>query len=600
MFKVENCLIESLLKLRETQMKKLNRFFIALFLLTISNLSSAYVTVGATNDCDYASLEDAYNDADPFVRVTTEDIHMDSFLISKAKWFTGGYSTCALAISGTQSENHSKWTNNGGAPIVNIDTGLTNSIVVLDKFEIYNGDNTISGQTGGIRVRGNVALAIARSLIHDNESKYGGGINLNGEDVRVTVTNSRIYNNSALDGGGVDCSNGASFTLLEQSTIRGNNSSRDGGGIYAAYDCQISIRSGDSESPFQADLGVVGNTTLGQGGGIFISTGADVELIGNNQHPASIVGNVSNIDTNSVIIGGGGVYLRGDGNIPSDGTTFRATNARIDFNIAKHAGAGIAVTSGATFSMSRSEETCWDNDKCSSLSQNILTDATGEGAAGYIYDVSTANISGTYIADNQANLSAVFALNLVGTLRLEGNLIVGNTSFTQPFASELFSLSGNNGLASNLDFYYNTMVDNNAGASFNLDGASSQQWLQIYNSIIRDQGEIITTNGAIDPFLNINCNYVHETDSFSVATTSVDNYNLSPDFVDTDSRNYHLVANSLAQDLCSEDTIQSNYKDLNGNNRGYDNPNVLNLRGAFDAGAFEYITDDVIFSNSFD
>jgi hypothetical protein len=581
-------------------MKKLNRFLITIFLLTLSNLSSAYVTVGATNDCDYASLEDAYNDADPFVRVTTEVIHNDVFTISKTKWYTGGYSTCALAESGTQSDNHTKWTNNGGNPIVDIDTGASNSIVVIDQFEIYNGDNSVSGLTGGIKARGNVSLAIANSLIHDNESKYGGGINLNGDDVRVTVTNSRIYNNSALDGGGVDCSNGASFTLLEQSTIKNNNSSRDGGGIFAISNCQVSIRSGDSEPPFQADLGIVGNTAQEQGGGIYISIGADVELMGNNQHPASIVGNVSNIDTNSVVIGGGGVYLRGDGNIPSDGTTFSGTNARIDFNIAKHAGAGIAVTNGATFTMNRSEEACWDNDKCSSLTQNILTDATGDGAAGYMYNVSSANISGTYIADNQANYSAAFALNLVGTLRLEGNLIVGNTSFTQPFASELFSLSGNNGLASNLDFYYNTLVDNNAGVSFNLDGASSQQWLQIYNSIIRDQGDIISANGAIDPFLNINCNYVHETDSLTAATTSVDNYNLNPGFVDSGTRDYHLAANSLAQDLCNENMIQSNYKDLNGNTRGVDNLDIGNLRGTFDAGAYEFTANDVIFSNSFD
>ena len=578
---------------------KLNKSVYCILLLFITSIGSAFVTVGPTNDCDYSNLEDAYNDADAFVRVTTHTLN-DSFTISKTKWITGGYLNCQAAEDGDPPTGHTVWMPSAiNMTTVDIDAN-SSSIVVLDNFDIQNGSYAAFEQTGGIRVRGDVALTLANSLVHHHLSDVGA-INLSGEDTRVLLTNTKVYNNiSNSYGGGIACYNNATLSILGESSIDNNSTNGDGGGIYASSGCQVTSQSGDSNPLLQAEYGIINNTAEGQGGGIYIATGADVELLGNNEHPASIVGNISNIDTTNVIIGGGGVYVRGDGEIPSDGTTFTATNARIDFNIAIHAGAGVGVTSGGTFTMQRGDGDCWDNDKCSSLSQNILTDATGNGAAGYIYDVASANISGTYIYGNQANEAALFELNQVGTLRMEGNLITGNGPFTQAFASELFSVIGNNGFASNLDMYYNTIAGNNVNTHFYMNNTSSQQWVKIYNSIIFDQGDIVTSIGGIDPNLVFNCNFVHETDSLSVAQSAIDNFDSNPNFVDAANGDYHVISGSLSKDLCNENLFQSNYKDLNGRTRGLSDPNVPDLRGPFDAGAYENYDNENIFKNGFE
>ena len=592
---------------------------LSLLLLTVTSISSAFVTVGATADCDYNTLLDAYNDADPFVRITANKTVKPNFTFAKTKWMTGGYASCASASAGDPPVGKTYWL----APFDNmvtfdIDGPVgSNTIIVADGFNIYGGVNTGLGQTGGIKVWGDVFLTIANSNVYDHESEFGGGIQVHGEDARVIATNTQIYNNTAIKvGGGVSCTNGASFTLMGESSIKGNEALSGanlvefpghGGGIYADTGCQVTINSGDNNDLFATEFGVLSNIAAGQGGGIYIKGGSSVELTGNANHPASIIGNISNIDTTDVIIGGGGVYLQGSNNFPGDGTSFTSTNGRIELNIAQHAGAGFGVTGGASFTMNRAEGNCWDNDKCSSLSSNFVSDADHDGdgtaAAGYIYDInSTASISQTLLKNNHANESALFYVRHFGNLFLEGNVITDNGPNGQPFASDLITLYAVTN-AANLDFFYNTIAGNTVDNHFNFYGSNAQNWVRIYNSIIYDQGDIFTISGNTTPFLRMKCNYVHETNSFPSNGGSIeleDNYPFNPDFVDSANGDYHLQSQSFAKDLCSENEIQSSYPDIEGNPRGIDDPAVPNLRGPFDVGAYEEISFDIIFKDSFE
>lgn len=563
-------------------------------LTCIATTSSAFITVGSTLDCTYDNLIDANNDPDVFVRVTSQQTYSDSFTITKSKFFTGGYDTCADAIAGNIGQFKTKWRRFNDGTVVNVNANqASQSIIAISNFEIYGGKNAAFAGAGGINVRGNSSLLLSNSLVHNNEGDEGGGIRVTGSQARVTLNSSELSNNTGNSAGaGVYCENDATFTMLADSLIKANTTTGKGGGIFANDGCQVSVQSGDSLDPLNVQLGIVGNQAS-LGGGVYLKAGADMQLTGNNEHPASIVGNVSNIDTNNVIIGGGGVFMTGSG------TTFNATNGRIDFNLAQNVGAGIGVLDHAMFTMNRLDTPCWDNDKCSSLSENIILKATGGSAAGYIYDQASANISQTIIADNKAENTSVIGVSNAGYVRLEGNLIVGNGPFNQNFSLRLFEISGVGGNAGNLDFFYGTIVKNNTASMFYLDGATSQQFVNINNSIIRDQGTIISTVGAINPFLNMDCNYVHEIDSLALATTNTDFFNLDPNFVDYANGDYHLSSQSLAQDLCNEATIQSSFKDLNGNDRGYENPDVSNLRGPFDSGAYE-MNSDVIFSHGFE
>jgi len=560
--------------------------------MAISFNSYAFVTVGSTLDCDYDNLLDAYNDADVFVRVTSQQSYTDSFVIAKAKWFTGGYDTCADAETNTLGSFKTKWKRFNDGTVVQINTNAI-SLITIANFEIFDGRNIAFAGAGGILVLGNASLLLSNSDVHDNEGNEGGGIRVRGANARVTISNSMIRNNSSTSaGGGIYCEDAATVTMTGDSAIKVNTATGNGGGIFGNLNCQINVQSGDTNDLFANEFGILSNTAS-KGGGVYLQGQADMVLEGNNTHPASIIGNVANINSNPVIIGGGGVFITGDG------TTFTGKNARIDFNVAENVGAGFGVLSSARFTMERLDADCWDNDKCSSLSDNFITKATGDSAAGYVYNQASAIIAQTYIGRNRAELTSVISVANAGYALLEGNLIEDNGPFNQSFSLRLFNINGSGGSAGNMDFWYNTVVSNNSNRMFYLDGSNSQQFLNIYNSIIKDQGDIISTNGAIVPFLNINCNYVHETASLALATTSVDNFNLDPRFVDAANGNYHLASNSLAIDLCQEQVFNSGFKDLNALERGYDHPDIFNLRGPFDAGAFE-VNDDSIFNNGFE
>ena len=228
----------------------------------------------------------------------------------------------------------------------------------------------------------------------------------------------------------------------------------------------------------------------------------------------------------------------------------------------------------------------------------MVVQSSGTAAAGYVYDQATADIAQTIIHANKADRTATFVSDKVAYIRLEGNIFYENAAFTQATATDLLSVEGNNGFAGNMDFFYNTVALNSVFNHFFLDGTSSQQWLKINNSIIYDQGNIIRTTGATSPNLIADCNYVHESVSFSVAQSATDLFTTNPSFIDAANGNFHLDSQSFAMDLCNENSIQSNYKDLNGQARGFDNPNLIDLRGTYDAGAYEQY-NDLIFRSSF-
>lgn len=560
-------------------------------LACISTAGSAFVTVGTTASCDYDNLLDAYNDVDPNVRVTTE-VEFNLETISKTQFFKGGYINCTYAMADVQTSGLSQWTRSGFGTV--IDISGSNIIVTMDQFEIYGGLTLADSAAGGISVSGNVGFILSDSIVRDNTGHQGGGIRLSGSDARVTISSTRVYDNSATtDGGGIFCDDGARFAMIGDSNLKNNTAVDFGGGIFADTNCQASSLSGAVDGLEFLEYGIIGNQA-NKGGGVYLSGGADMTLTGNTSHPANIVANKSIVNSLLLAAGGGGVYVTGDG------SSFTGTNARIDYNLAKNTGAGFAVLDSASFTMKRDNAPCWDNDECSSVSFNDTTENAGNSAAGFISNHASVIIAQTHINRNRANNAAVFTIENVSTLHLEGSLIINNGPFNQVGASELFTIRGPSSFISALDFFYNTIGTNNTYSHFLLDGTDAQQFVKIYNSLIRNQGDIITTVGAVDPVLQVGCNYVHETASFSVAQIMIDTIALNPGFVDAANNDYHVVFGSFSKDLCDESTIQSNHKGLNGNTRGYDDPSMGNLRGPFDAGAYEQVDGDIIFKNGFE
>ncbi len=567
----------------------LTKLISSIILLALTTVSLAFVTVGPTNDCDYNNLEAAYNDNDAIMRVTSQSTYSEVFIIEKTKFIFGGYDTCADAENNTLGTSKSKWRLG-----VNIEANLPAlSIIFLDHFEIYDGSNNSFAGAGGIRVAGNSSLLLSNSNVHDNQSIEGGGIRVSGSAAKVTITNTTIENNTASENGaGVYCSDEAFFTMIGESAIENNSATFNGGGIYATDDCQISVLSGNTPNELTR-YGILTNTAV-RGGGVFMRNGADMELTGNDEHPATILGNASTLNDDfdvTVLLGGGGVYLTGDG------TTFVGTNARIDSNIAKFHGAGFAVEYNAEFTMQRKDTPCWSNDKCSTLYRNNISENNGSGAVGYLFDHGTAHIYNTYISENKADVSSLFVAYVSSFLYLEGNLIVNNTSTNQASASHLIEMKRAN-LQSQVNFHYNTLTANNAWSIFHIDNTLGKQQLFTYNSIIWEQGDIIEQVGGSSNIVRFVCNLVHETTSLSVASILQYTYIINPNFVDAINFDYQLANNSQAKDMCQDTSVASG-NDLNGNYRGYDDVNLDDLQGPFDAGAYEQNLD-LIFANGFE
>jgi len=567
---------------------------LSLIMFLLTTQASAVITVGAggIGVCDHNNLFDAFDDAitnnDHFIRVTSELIMHDTFIINDFIQITGGYDNCADANNNIAGTNLSQWDGDNSDTVVNINVAGVLPLVLIENFRIFDGNDTGFEGAGGIKVS-NGSLTLINSTVESNAGSEGGGIQVTGNSSSLTLQDTIITNNSAtILGGGISCNNMAEMNMSGDSVITLNTTNGNGGGIFGSNSCQININNGTPN--LHPIFGLNGNIAE-FGGGVYLSQGADMTITGDNSNPAEIVNNIST-SANAQFEGGGGAFLT------DNGTTLTATNAHISRNTAVNFGAGMVVKNSALVTMKRLNTPCWDNDKCSSLSGNRITSNTGNSAAGFFGFGGTGNINQTFISNNQANSRAIFRIDDFASVNMEGNVIVDNVGLSGVTTQSLFEVTGNSG--STLDFFYNTIASNNAFVMFVLNGISSSQSIRIINSIIWDQGDIIATLGGNTATGVFNCNFVHETTT--LFGSMVDNFVSNPTFVDSANGDFHLSDNSFAIDLCNENTIQSQFKDLNGKDRGNDYPAIVDLRGTFDAGAYEYqfAELDIIFKNGFE
>ncbi len=570
-------------------------------LLILSGQSFGFITVGlgGIGVCDHNNLLDAFIEAkannDHFIRVTSEMTLHDTFIINDFIQITGGYDSCADADTNTLGTNLTQWSGDNTDTVVTIDVSGVLPLVLLENFRVFNGRNIGASGAGGISIV-NGSVTLLNSVVESNAGREGGGIRVRGIS-SLTIQDSSIGSNSATSlGGGIFCfGQDASVTMKGDSVIKLNSSTNKGGGIYAAIDCSISINNGAPN--INPVFGINGNLA-DFGGGVYLSTGADMIISGNDLQPAEISDNLS-LNNNAQFAGGGGVFLTGAG------TTLTATNTEISGNTAVNYGAGMVVEDFAQITMKRLNTPCWDNDKCSRLWKNRITSNTGYAAVGYLDSGAVAKINQTYISENEANSKLVFYVKNAAFLRMEGNIVAYNIGVSLATTQSLFEISGPLNSGGNIDFLYNTLTHNNASTMFKLNATNSQPTLRIMNSMINDQGLILETAGANTPIVTMHSNYVHENASLIGTLTFnhlIANPSLYADFVDGNNGDFHIANNSQARDYCGESIIQSQYKDLNGKDRGVDDLTIPNLQGTYEPGAYEYQSalPENIFSNGFE
>ena len=177
--------------------------------------------------------------------------------IGGAVYSTGSLGSCSIT-NGTLTSNKAK---SGGA--IGIDSGNVN---------VSGGtlsSNSAAEFGGAIYTTGaGASCTVSNGTLQSNSSKYGGAIAvINGN---ITVNGGTISQNTASEyGGGIGVANGVAS--VEGGAVNANSAGIYGGGIFAA---------GESAGITVSGNGSVSSNTAKNGGGIYATAGADVNVTG--------------------------------------------------------------------------------------------------------------------------------------------------------------------------------------------------------------------------------------------------------------------------------------------------------------------------------
>jgi hypothetical protein len=248
-------------------------------------------------------------------------------------------------------------------------------------------------------------ITIANTIITGNTSTaaittYGGG-GLLITAGKVTITGSRIFNNSAVyDGGGIFAKGFASLTISDNTTVIGNqttkqNAANEGGGGIFLDD------SGRFKPATIIGSDVVANRTPGDGGGVFAQDGVDLSI------------SKSSISGNDAVLGGGLWVSPNGGN-----SVHLAVNKSLFSSNFATAGGGIYISSTNLATISNL-----------TLTDNIASDGDGGGICA-IGDSAPLNVKNLMAsADIATGLGgAVFMKNSGGGGAFTGGSIEANAA----------------------------------------------------------------------------------------------------------------------------------------------------------------------------
>jgi hypothetical protein len=366
----------------------------------------------------------------------------------------------------------------------NTDDPATKMLVTLNGLTITNGvaspGDGPAGSGGGIRDQGNASLTLNHVTVTNNiATADGGGIameNTVNTPWTLTVNNSVISNNHAGDaGGGIDADGSGKIFINTGTVITGNTTVNQGGGIWLDFIA-------DGNNVLQtATLTVTGATITGNsaltgpGGGIGNSGISTVTILSStlaNNFAGTTGGgfgdqnNVGNlIVVNSLFVGNDAV---GDGGgIQEGGPVTSITNTQISGNSSGARGGGI-FASGITLFVN--DCTIANNTAAGDTGTNqggggIELETTGTGLA-------ASTITNTTITGNSALNNAGVLGGGIDALTFNGDAVLLNDTINANFAADGGGILWE-GLAGSINVE-NTIIAGNFGA-FGRDALSANR-----------------------------------------------------------------------------------------------------------------------------
>jgi len=582
------------------------------------------VTVGAGAACDYASLNDAINNADSgdTIRVSdTGDYLGDTYTIINFDGeltISGGFPDC----SSTQSAGRTVLDADASGRVfyIEMNSSFSGSTmrVVLENVEIINGNNSGSFGGGGLLINGQpgvLDVELRNVVVRDNHSSTrGGGIHLRVNDDRsaagtmLTMDNSSELRGNSSDGhgGGLACSSlgsvldTATLARLGATAIR-MNSAQDGAGIFVDGCKRVFLYAGYDVSLAGS---VVDNDAAGNGGGIAVVNGGEMLVRGDSFGSFGVDTGAAEILSNSANIGGGAY-------VANDGSYLFLGDAVIRNNSAAVRGGGIAISLQGRVRMRRlQDEPCQEpgpsgNPRCSKLENNQVGASTTAIAVN-VFSGGELEMYRTEIVDHAgggANRLIALDSNIINppeaaavTAVFEGVAIHGNSGLNTVITA--------NNLA-DLTFGWGTITANDAGNVVRTGSGDSE--IDIYSSIIwEDSGKVFERAGDGEITAVLNCVIGHQATGDLEFDSSNSYSQIDPEFIDATNGNLRLGPTSPAIDYC-DDFNAPQYPGLDGTARGFVHRGEpltqppTSANGDFDLGAFEmtYVTDQ-IFNDRFE
>jgi len=418
------------------------------------------VTIDGQKDSRIFTIDDGNS--------ANSEVTLNNLTLKKGKVSGDGgaiYNTETLTINNT-TISKSEASGKGGG-IRNQDTG----ILTITGSTIKKNSADTSG--GGISNKGASVTIDGDSVISVNNAKNGGGIHNTGTGATLTITDSTVKDNIAIeDGGGLF--NKASATITG-STFKDNAAYMNGGGIR---------NSGAGANLTITDSTVKNNSAMEDGGGLY------------NKATATITG--STFSENWTSTGkGGGVHNRGSGAITITDSTFKKNTADASGGGISNIGTGVVTITDSTLKKNTAGKNGGGlfNKATATVNSSILSgnhaDKDGGGVSNT--DSGILTVSNSTLSGNSAGRDGGGIANS-GTATINNSTVAENSA-TAGRGGGLFQVNGDATLNS-------TIVGNNtalAGADVFHSGGT----LNADHSLIEDPNGHTIANGTNDNIVGV-------------------------------------------------------------------------------------------------